>query len=104
MLTITRYNPSHKDQWDRFLATARNAVFLFARDYMDYHADRFVDHSLLFQQDGRLVALLPASLHEQGTLVSHGGLTFGGVVSDGSMTTGLMVTLFTELFPYLRDC
>ena len=102
MLTITRYSPSDRDEWDRFLATARAGLFLFARDYMDYHADRFVDHSLLCHQEGRLVALLPASLHED-TLISHGGLTFGGLVSDASMSTSLMMTIFAHLNRYLCD-
>jgi hypothetical protein len=104
MLTITRYSHSCKEAWDRFVRSARNSVFLFARDYMDYHADRFVDHSLLFHHDGRLAALLPASLHDDNTLISHGGLTFGGVVSDSAMTVPLMMSLFTELHRYLREC
>jgi hypothetical protein len=109
MLTITRYCPAHQADWDRFVAAAKNSVFLFARGYMDYHADRFVDHSLLIHRDGRLVAVLPASLHEgegEGkgqTLISHGGLTFGGIVSDAGMTATRMVTLFEELGRSLRE-
>jgi hypothetical protein len=101
MITVTRYSPAHQAEWDRFVAAAKNSVFLFARDYMDYHADRFVDHSLLFHEAGRLVALLPASLHDGDTLVSHGGLTFGGIISDAGMTATRMVALFEELGRYL---
>jgi hypothetical protein len=103
VFTLSRYGPSNKEAWDRFVSTAKNATFLFFRDYMDYHAHRFIDHSLLFHQDGQLIAVLPASLHEDNTLISHGGLTFGGVVSDSSMSAQLMMTLFAELFQYLRD-
>ena len=103
MLAITRFDPSHKGEWDRFLATARNGVFLFARDYMEYHLGPFVDHSLLFHEAGRLVALLPASLHEQNTLISHGGLTFGGIVSDGSMTTGADADALQRAFSLPAD-
>jgi hypothetical protein len=103
VLTIRPYTPDCKGDWDRFVSAARNAVFLFYRDYMDYHADRFVDHSLLFYRGGRLVALLPASLHEQGLLISHGGLTFGGVVSGPDLTAGLTLDLFAQLRRYLRE-
>ena len=103
MFTISPYTPACKEAWDRFVSAARNGVFLFYRDYMDYHADRFVDHSLLFSHDGRLVALLPASLHGRDMLISHGGLTFGGVVSGPDMTAALMLELFADLGRYLRE-
>ena len=53
---------------------------MFDRNYMDYHKDRFKDHSLLFYNDGKLIALLPMSEHDE-MLVSHGGLTYGIIPS-----------------------
>ena len=95
MVEVERYS-------SRAPAEARNGVFLFHRDYMEYHADRFVDHSLLFRGAGKLVAVLPASECD-GSLVSHGGLTFGGVVSGRRMTTPLMLEVFDALRAYLRE-
>jgi hypothetical protein len=89
--------------WDPFDAAAKNSTFLFLRDYMDYHAARFTDHSLLFYENENLVAVLPATLQTtDNTLVSHGGLTFGGVVSGAEMTVALMLDLFDELGRHLR--
>lgn len=78
--TIESYDPRKRSEWDAFVASSRNATFLFMRDYMDYHADRFADRSLMARDGaGRLVGLLPASGHEGGAeLRSHGGLTYGG--------------------------
>lgn len=74
---IRRYNPDDKKLWNDFVAASRNATFLFSRDYMDYHADRFADHSLIALRNGRVAALLPA--HADGdTLCSHRGLSYGG--------------------------
>ena len=61
MFDIIRYTPAMADEWNRFVATSKNGTFLFFRDYMDYHADRFRDHSLMFYRDGGLFALLPAN-------------------------------------------
>lgn len=61
-LSLSTYQPQHKSQWDNFVANSKNGVFLFYRDYMEYHSNRFQDHSLLFFRDGELVALLPANL------------------------------------------
>lgn len=77
-ITIERYTVAMRRQWDDFVLQARNATFLFLRDYMDYHADRFTDFSLIARNPkGNIIALLPANI-EGDTLVSHHGLTYGG--------------------------
>ena len=63
MFEIIRYTPDRKDEWDRFVAKSKNGTFLFFRDYMDYHADRFRDHSLMFYLDDNLYALMPANAY-----------------------------------------
>jgi hypothetical protein len=102
MIRVAQYQGEHKILWDEFVARAKNGVFLFHRDYMEYHADRFNDHSLLFFADERLVALMPANLTGD-TLVSHGGLTFGGIVSDERMKTPLMLEVFDALLAHLHS-
>ena len=98
---IKRYSDGCKDEWDDFVRDSRNGTFLFMRGYMDYHADRFADFSLMAYRDGRLHALLPA--HCTATeFCSHRGLTYGGVVTDEKMTVALMLELFWEIFRYLR--
>lgn len=101
MLTVCRYTAEKKVQWDEFARAAKNAHFFFQRDYLEYHADRFVDNSLLFFHERKLTALLPATVHDD-KMVSHGGLTFGGFLVDASMTTRRMLELFAELIGYLR--
>jgi hypothetical protein len=61
-IEIRVYKPEFKGLWDAFVSGAKNGVFLFNRDYMDYHSDRFQDYSLLFFRDNCLVALLPANI------------------------------------------
>lgn len=75
--TIAPYQPAQAAQWDRVVSESECACLLFYRGYMDYHADRFVDASLVARLDGRLVGVFPASAEEDG-VHSHGGLTFGG--------------------------
>ena len=101
MFTIKRYSPQDRQLWDDYVRRARNATFLFMRGYMDYHADRFQDHSLLFFVGRKLHSLLPA--HENGTVfASHMGLTYGGLLIDVDVTTADVVQLFVELNDYLR--
>lgn len=99
--TILRYTPEQRDAWDAFVATSRNGTFLLQRGFMDYHADRFTDHSLMFYTGRQLVALLPAEEHD-GCLTSHRGLTYGGLILSDKATTAIVVDLMRALVDYLR--
>lgn len=102
MITIKRYNPNDVAAWDAFVDTSKNGTFMLKRGYMDYHADRFADHSLLFYHDEELVALLPATQHGE-ELRSHGGLTYGGMITNRKMTVQLMLSLFDTLREYMQE-
>lgn len=101
MVSVKAYTSADKKTWDAWLDGARGHCFLFYRDYMDYHADRFRDRSLLFYEEERLVAALPAH-RDNDTLVSHGGLTYGGMIVDRHMTTSRMLAVFDALVAYLK--
>src|SRR5437870_13055449 len=102
-IRAVRYDTAHHSAWDDFVTKSKNGHFLFYRDYMDYHADRFPDASLMFYGRGdRLIGLLPATLRER-TLASHAGLTFGGVVCGRSMKVELMLDVFATMCASLRE-
>lgn len=101
MINVVRYNASLKQEWDYFVNNSKNGHFMFYRDYMDYHSDRFKDFSLMFYDSNKLLAVLPASIKEN-TIVSHGGLTFGGIVSSFQMSTNKMIEVFKLLIQFLQ--
>ncbi|MDE7385660.1 MAG: GNAT family N-acetyltransferase [Muribaculaceae bacterium] len=75
---IRPYTPADASEWDQFVSNSRNATFILRRSFMDYHADRFQDASLMLYDDkNALLALLPASMAD-GVVSSHAGLTYGG--------------------------
>lgn len=86
------YHPGLKDIWNDAVHRSRNATFLHLRDYMDYHADRFTDASLMFFNDkDKCLACLPATLHKaEGFVCSHAGLTYGGVLLTPEATAGIV--------------
>lgn len=102
MIKIQKYNVNNKTVWDEFNHHSKNSLFMFDRDYMDYHKDRFVDHSLMFFEDEQLIALLPMN-EKNHTLVSHGGLTYGGFISDSKMKQHIMDDCFTALLEYAQE-
>lgn len=101
MFEIRKYTAELRDDWNLFVARSKNGTFLFDRNYMEYHRQRFADFSLLFYLKGRPYALLPAN-REGNTLLSHAGLTYGGLVMDAQTTAANTVRLFEELNAWLR--
>lgn len=98
---IIRYDSSRVHEWNDFIGKARNGTFLFLREYMDYHSDRFKDHSLMcYDTKGRLEAVMPAN-EKDGVLYSHQGLTYGGWVLADRVRTNDVGDVFSATVEYL---
>lgn len=100
-LRIENYNIEYKSIWDSFVSSSRNGTFLFYRDYMEYHSDKFKDHSLLIYDKNKLIALLPANVSEN-ILYSHQGLTYGGFILSEDTKTAQTIDIFDALINYSR--
>ncbi|GAB3825759.1 hypothetical protein GCM10028895_35760 [Pontibacter rugosus] len=101
MVEVVKYSEKYKAVWDAFVEGSKNGTFLFYRDYMEYHADRFTDHSLLIYKKGKLVSLLPANEVGQ-KLHSHSGLSYGGFITDKRMKSTLMLKVIASVKLYLQ--
>lgn len=101
-MEIRRYRREDKELWNSFVSKARNATFLFDRNYMDYHDDRFDDNSFMFYHKGKLKAVLPANVAGD-TLYSHQGLTYGGLLLDKKATVEDVLECFDSLNSWLRE-
>ena len=119
MISICRYTQNKQTEWDDFVKVSKNGTFLFLRSYMDYHSDRFQDHSLMFYNEkNRLIAVLPANIKttastltpnlstlnsQPSTLHSHQGLTYGGFVLSPEIHISEVGELFRLTVAYLKE-
>lgn len=99
---IERYAAGKQTEWDSFVNASRNGTFLHMRGYMDYHADRFTDHSLMFYRNAELIAILPAHTKEE-YFCSHNGLTYGGLLLADGTTTAEVLYLFDITKEYILE-
>lgn len=100
-MKLVRYRNIDKQKWDAFVEASKNGHFFYKRDYMDYHNDRFEDHSyLLYDEKDKLMGLMPANVVGE-CLYTHQGLTFGGFIVDKSMNTVTMLRVFDLLLTSL---
>ncbi len=100
MIALRRYPPADSSLWNDFILHSKNGTFLLHRHFMDYHQDRFVDHSLIFLEKEKPLALLPLTEHSN-TLISHGGLTYGSLVVGNKIHQKKVLECFESLKNYL---
>jgi hypothetical protein len=99
--SAVRYAPSSRGAWDAFVDASRNGTFLFRRDYLEYHRERFQDFSLIITTGDHVSALFPAN-RDGDRVISHAGLTFGGLVLDRRATIERVVVMLSAIVQLLR--
>jgi hypothetical protein len=68
---------------------------------MEYHRERFQDFSLIVTTGENVSALFPAN-RDGDTVISHAGLTFGGLVLDRHATVERVAAMFSAIVEVLR--
>jgi hypothetical protein len=86
-LTVSPYEAAIDDEWDGLVNAAPMGTFLHTRRFLGYHGDRFVDRSLVLHHGSKLVGVFPAAVDpsDHRRIVSHPGITFGGLVHNGEL-------------------
>nr|WP_315145886.1 GNAT family N-acetyltransferase [uncultured Flavobacterium sp.] len=99
--TIRIYQKNDSENWNAFIGQAKNATFLFHRDFMDYHSDRFQDYSLIVLDDEKWVAVLPANVVGN-QVFSHQGLTYGGLIYSEKIKLASVIVIFKSVLMFLN--
>ena len=101
MISVKRYDENFKDQWNELIYKSKNGSFLFNRDFLEYHSNRFEDFSLLIFFNNNLISVLPANIVEN-TLYSHQGLSYGGFVLLNDLKLNTIKDIVKESLIFLE--
>lgn len=99
---VRLYQPQDFTIWNAFISLAKNATFLFDRNFMDYHSDRFKDYSLMIFDGDKLIAVVPANRVED-TVYSHQGLTYGGLILNNKAKLSAVISIFKNVLQFLNE-
>ena len=99
---VRLYLESDLRLWNSFITEAKNATFLFHRQFMEYHKDRFEDFSMLIFEGEKLMAVLPANKVGD-TVYSHQGLTYGGFVLGEKAKLGQVIEIVKSTLAFLES-
>ena len=103
-MQVIQYTAQYKEAWDTLVRTGKNGTFLLERDFMDYHADRFQDCSLMMWDDETLLGVLPANwVAETRTVYSHQGLTYGSLVMAREVTARQVLEMMQQACLWFMD-
>jgi hypothetical protein len=97
---VRDYEPGLATAWDDLVGRSLTGTMMHTRRFISYHGDRFVDRSLvLYDRRGKLVGVFPAAEDpaDPDVVVSHPGLSYGGIVHDGSIRGELAVGALEEI-------
>ena len=100
--SVKQYQENDYENWNGFIGQAKNATFLFHRDFMEYHKDRFEDYSLIVLDDDKWVAVLPANRVDN-EVFSHQGLTYGGLVYSDKVKLASVIEIFKSILFFLNS-
>lgn len=102
---IRSYDPADTEAWEDLVGRSCNGTFMHTRRFVSYHEDRFLDRSLLLgDQRGHLVGVFPAAENpgDPRMVISHPGLTYAGIVHDGTVCGESMIGVLEGIFRYYR--
>jgi len=102
---VRSYQPPHNGAWEDLVGRSCNGTFLHTRCFLSYHGDRFLDRSMVLEdRRGRVTGVFPAAVSPvcPETIVSHPGLTYGGLVHDGSVRGASMIAALRDIADQYR--
>ncbi|MBE2255806.1 MAG: GNAT family N-acetyltransferase [Ignavibacteria bacterium] len=99
---IIKYSPFYKSLWNDFNEICHNSSFLFNRNYIEYHYDKFQDYSLLIFDNEELKAILPGNIVNN-SYYSHQGLTYGGLAYNKETKLLDIIRIFYHILKYLHQ-
>lgn len=104
-IEVVAYTDVDEVAWEALNAASINATLLHSRRFLSYHGNRFKDLSVMIKESGKLIGLFAAaqSPAQAGQVVSHPGITYGGVVHAGKLTGMKMIEALTAVVDFYRQ-
>lgn len=101
-IELNPYISTLRQDWDQVVKDSKNGNFLHLRNYMDYHAHRFDERSVVITKQGRPIAVFPCN-RVTDQVISHGGLTYGGLIYGVDVRAADVLEVFRQLVRYYKQ-
>jgi len=92
LFTIEKYSDKYRDDWNALVFNS-HAPFLFNRDFLEHHIDKYKELSLVIFYKDEFIGIFPASFNDN-RIFSHGYLTYGGLTLRRELKTNRVIEVF----------
>lgn len=99
---VEKYTAEKSILWNDFNDRSKNGLFFYNRDFLEYHANRFLDHSLIIYKKNKVIALFPANEIKE-EIISHGGLTFGSLILSFEIKATEVILILKQIKFYYAE-
>lgn len=101
-ISLIKYEDSFKSEWNNHIRNSKNPHFFFLRDFIEYHKDRFNEHSIIIKRGKKIAAVLPGNI-DKDTFYSYQGLTFGGLIVNDKIRAANTGQIIGRVIEYLKE-
>ena len=104
-MDFIKYSDEMNLVWDEFISESVNGNFFHTRKFLNYHKEKFADRSLFIFDKNKLKGVLPLAIDliNKKYVVSHPGITFGGLIHKGEIKGELTFEIFTKLKEFFSN-
>lgn len=105
-MKIIKFSEDQSSKWDNFLELCPMATFLHSRRFLSYHGNRFKDESLIVtDDDGTWLGVFPSAVDpgDASQIISHPGITYGGLVHNGKLIGSNMLEALGLIFQHYKE-
>lgn len=104
MYKVVKYLPRYLNAWNELVKNSKNSTFLFNRNFIEYHKDKFHDCSLIiFDKKNNMIACLAANYLSDNEICSHSGLSYGGIVLRKDVTLNNFLIIIKSILQKLDN-
>lgn len=84
MIQIRPYRPEDRETWDSFVREqSRNGTLFHEQRFLSYHPEgRFAEAGFIFEEEGRIIGVIPAAAKDGNSWISHPGSSCGGLIFE----------------------
>lgn len=102
-MELIRYTEEYNKVWEEWVESSNCGVFLHTRKFLNYHKNRFEDHSLIFKNKNSVIAIMPMARESLSScMVSHPGITYGGLIYKTRIKLDDIDEIFKLIIEYCR--
>jgi hypothetical protein len=105
-IELVDYTEESCQAWEKFLdSNPRNGDFMMRRSFLRYHGERFIDRSILFVENTKVISIFPAASlpSSPSDVITHPGASYGGIAYGAKYGGAPLVEMASAIIQHYKS-